>query len=806
MADMLFKTRGNASPSGKARVYFCCHPDDFDRYFESVCEYIFNSHDCAVYYSDDMESAMDETDLESCNLFVAPVTFKLLSTPNRAMDDVRFAMDKHIPVLPLMMESGIDMLYSRPDKFGELQYLSPLSTDTTEVSFEEKLKKYLESVLVSDEMAKRVRAAFDAYIFLSYRKKDRKYANQLMRIIHDKPECRDIAIWYDEFLTPGESFRENIDKILADSKLFTLLVTPNLLEDHNFVMDNEYPAAVKSGIGILPAEMEDTDKSVLAEKYTNLPEIANPYDDEAFRNRLAETLTSIAIKSNDNDPEHNFLIGLAYLDGIDVEVNRERALQLITKAAEAELPEAMEKLYDMNLNGIGVKLDYYKATEWAEKLMNYHVEKIGIVNRATIASIKNVALCYNNIGKVSESVKLSEKAYHFSRKVFGDSAPDTLNSLSALAISNQSIGNYLKAIELGKKAYQLSTRFLGETHPTTLASLSLLVTFYSLNNNHSVAIELGEKAYHLNAQVLGETHPNTLMLLSLLASYYDSIDDYSKAIELGEKAYQLSTNVFGETHPNTLMLLSLLASYYDSIDDYSKAIESGKKAYQLNTQALGETHPNTLTSLSLLASYYASIHDYSKAIELGEKVYQFSTSTLDESHPIIQAALNNLAWYYTLVDNYPKAVELYEKAYQISIKKWGYEHSNTLELLNNLAKAYRLTDNCSKATELYKKAISSLNSSASMYEFLHNNDKTIELYDKAYRLAIDAFDENHPDILPALNNLAKAYRSNGNSSKAIDLYSKAYDINLKVYGENHPDTLKALADYITYSFNSDNQN
>ena len=51
MAEMLFKTKGNGSPNGKARVYFTCHPDDFDLYFEQVCEYIFKSQNCAVYYT-----------------------------------------------------------------------------------------------------------------------------------------------------------------------------------------------------------------------------------------------------------------------------------------------------------------------------------------------------------------------------------------------------------------------------------------------------------------------------------------------------------------------------------------------------------------------------------------------------------------------------------------------------------------------------------------------------------------------------------------------------------------------------------
>ena len=104
MAEMLFRTKGDASPSGKARVYFTCHPEDFHKYFDTVCEAVFKTHDCAVYYTADMSSVFDEdqtVDLENSNLFIVPVTFKLLSTPNRAMDaDIRFAFEKHIPVLP----------------------------------------------------------------------------------------------------------------------------------------------------------------------------------------------------------------------------------------------------------------------------------------------------------------------------------------------------------------------------------------------------------------------------------------------------------------------------------------------------------------------------------------------------------------------------------------------------------------------------------------------------------------------------------------------------------------------------------
>lgn len=94
-------------------------------------------------------------------------------------------------------------------------------------------------------------------------------------------------------------------------------------------------------------------------------------NDKAFNERLSEALSEIAITENDT-PEHNFLIGLAYLDGIDVEVDRERATELIAMAAESEMPEAMMKLYMMYSEGQGTQLDYRKAVKWIEKLVAYN--------------------------------------------------------------------------------------------------------------------------------------------------------------------------------------------------------------------------------------------------------------------------------------------------------------------------------------------------------------------------------------------------------------------------------------------------
>ena len=173
MTELLVRTKGNISPEGRSRVCFTCHPADLARTFDRICHDIFLTHDPAVYYRENMAEPLEEenreTDLARMNLFVVPVTFRLLTEPCPAMDeDIAFALKQNIPILPVLWETGLEELYQI--KFGDRQYLFPFSQDPTEIRYEEKLKNYLDSVLLSEEMAKRVRAAFDAYIFLSYRK------------------------------------------------------------------------------------------------------------------------------------------------------------------------------------------------------------------------------------------------------------------------------------------------------------------------------------------------------------------------------------------------------------------------------------------------------------------------------------------------------------------------------------------------------------------------------------------------------------------------------------------------------------
>ncbi|MBO5269730.1 MAG: hypothetical protein J6B77_03020, partial [Clostridia bacterium] len=141
-----YKTRGGVNPKGLPRVYFCAHERDFSPFFEKISDELLAKQNCAIWYDDGEGEAVDletrELDLSQMTLFVIPVTFRLLTSTNScALTEFRFAVEHHIPVLPLMQESGLEPLFN--EKFGNLQALDKYKRDETEISYDEKLEKYL---------------------------------------------------------------------------------------------------------------------------------------------------------------------------------------------------------------------------------------------------------------------------------------------------------------------------------------------------------------------------------------------------------------------------------------------------------------------------------------------------------------------------------------------------------------------------------------------------------------------------------------------------------------------------------------
>ena len=795
MAEFKVRTRGGAPAQGKARVYFVCHPADFDKYFDKICEDIFKTHDVAIYYTENMAEPLDETnitvDLGRMNLFVVPVTFRLMNDGCRAMGvDIAYAKENNIAILPFMMESGIDAIYSLPKNFGERQYLSPFSSDTTEISYADKLKKYLDAVLISDEMAKRVRAAFDAYVFLSYRKKDRKHANELMKIIHNIPGCRDIAVWYDEFLTPGESFMENISRAMQNSKLFALLVTPNLLEEGNFVMREEYPAAKNAGMDILPTEMEKTDHNRLKASFIGIPEPVLA-SDVVFKETLLKTIEKIAKTENDGEPEHNFLIGLAYLNGIDVEKDADRGIELITMAADSGLAEAMEVLYNLYLAGAEVEYNIYKAQQWAKRLTDHYTDKFGYEDARTLLWMHNLSYTYHMSGRLREAAELGETVLKLKIKLLGENHPDTLLIINNLAIIYRDLGEPQKAYEMLNRAYEIATRTLGEEHHNTLLYLSNLSNLLQIMGDYRNAIECSKKAYDVRARILGEENIKTIESLTDLGLCYLNLGDRVTACQIQEKVYTVYKKTFGVDNIKTAIAIEPLALSYYHLGSCEKARDIAEIGYNAALKNLGDGHPLSINYRNTLGLIYYGLGSYAKGKAILEEGRRLHENNIGITNQTYLNLLNNLGLCYYKLGLNSKAIELQEGLCKTQVESFGEDHPSTMLYKGNLAVYYgvakRYDDQLRIEGVLYEKkrqtlgenhphTILSLYNQAAACSNIREYKKAIELTEEVCRLRENNPNETTHDKIEALKLLASLYIATFKFGKVISVYKKIFKL------------------------------
>ena len=752
MAKICCKVKGNAEPMDRPRVYFTCHPEDQSQYFERILGDLFAAHDCAVYYTDNMEEQIPEDDREfdlgRNHLFVVPVTSRLLRTPNRAMDeDIPYAIGKHIPVLPILMEPGLDALYALPGKFGALQYLDCSVSDPTRIAYPEKLKKYLDEVLHSRTDLEAIRSAFSARIFLSYRKGDRKHANELLRIVHSHEQLRDVAVWFDEFLPLGENFRESIDRTLAQSVVFLLVVTPKLLEPGNFVMEVEYPAAVRAGIPIIPVEAEPTELEALE----NLPECLDAHDHETVWARILEALPAREDMTEYEKLKHDYLIGCAYLEGIDVETDCDRGMELVTSAAMQCYPDAMDRVYRMYSSGRGVKVDYRRALEWAAKRSLVYMGIYPQGHPRCLRAMGEMASMHSDLGEWKLARAVYEDVYKMQCAACGEKHEDTIDTLFNLAHQTYRLGAYQEALSLFRKVYDLQCEVRGREHEKTLRNLEAIAIVYSGMGDYHKALPIQEEVYKQELKVLGEEDSRTFYAMTNLAAMHYELRHYQEALEIAEQAYHGLCRVYGEDSHKTLLVLNNLGKYYDENGNREKALDIYIKVYRKNCELYGKDHPNTLVILNNMAAVHQNMGDHQQAYDLLKEAYDGYSGRLGEDHP------------------------------------------QTLTIYNNMRKAYRtLVRNPSNNEKLVQNySCRELLQQAEAYRDVGRPEKELEARLKLYELLCKDPGEAHSKTLDALHTLAAAHREYENHEKALELVEKEYAIRLRVQGADHTDTEKA---------------
>lgn len=101
--------------------------------------------------------------------------------------------------------------------------------------------------------------------------------------------------------------------------------------------------------------------------FSNRRGTGKPEKAECMSAPLLDAVTGDTTRIN-NTPEHNYLIGLAYLEGIDLEVNAQAGIQLIESAADAGERAAVKKLVTIYSLGRGAEKNMLRAIAYQKSL------------------------------------------------------------------------------------------------------------------------------------------------------------------------------------------------------------------------------------------------------------------------------------------------------------------------------------------------------------------------------------------------------------------------------------------------------
>lgn len=541
MSQLKYRTRSMSSPERKQKIYFSCHPDDFAKYFEEIADDILEKQDCVIWYEENREDGWNQEEhfrnLGQMLMLVIPVTNKFLKEPNRAKDlEFPYAVENHIPILPVMVENGLEETFNQV--CGELQFLDRNNTDQTAISYENKLDTFLSSVLVGEEQILKIKEAFEGYIFLSYRKKDRWQAQNLMELLHKCDFCRDVAIWYDEFLVPGENFNRTIEEALEKSRAFVMAITPNMVNEVNYVMTTEYPMAREKNKFVIPVIMTETEEEQLKEKFEDIPDpVPGGYvPGTELKKALKKCFKEIEGKKRNDSPDHLYYMGLAYLNGIDMEINQPRAKELLTTAAEKGYEPAMKKLADMYRYGDGVERDYHQCLSWQEKLVEAGEKRLlagGTFEAGEISSILNqrvkLANDYASVWQDEKSKECYEKIMFYTRNLKEEGSIPIfgmmyLLSCQMVATWHGDHGNLEEAKayceETMELAYKLPVNELTEAN--MMEALQLVYTCYGQILQKTGEKEQAEEYFRKSQNILVEkAYANERTLSYLVGNYLD---------------------------------------------------------------------------------------------------------------------------------------------------------------------------------------------------------------------------------------------------------------------------------------------
>jgi eukaryotic-like serine/threonine-protein kinase len=237
-----------------------------------------------------------------------------------------------------------------------------------------------------------------------------------------------------------------------------------------------------------------------------------------------------------------------------------------------------------------------------QRALSLRRQKLGDNHVDTLASLHNLAMAYQDGGRLDQAIPILEATLEKRRAKLGDDHADTIESMNDLAVAYWETGKLSQAIGLYESTLAKTRSKLGEDHQDTLTIADNLAVAYAAAGQTDRAIPLHEATAARMRSTLGDDHLATLIISNNLARAYAAAGRTNDSIELYETTVERLRRKLPPDHPTTLMSMHGLGRSYLAAGRLSRAIPLLEETLSKRRAKLGPDHPDTLLTLFALAT------------------------------------------------------------------------------------------------------------------------------------------------------------------------------------------------------------
>jgi tetratricopeptide (TPR) repeat protein len=341
---------------------------------------------------------------------------------------------------------------------------------------------------------------------------------------------------------------------------------------------------------------------------------------------------------------------------------------------------------DLQMEELAIKGDYQKALELAQTVRDLRKEVLGEEHPDYAASLNNVAVCLQLLGRLSETLPAFEAVLALRQRLFPADHPELANSLNNVAFSLKALGRWPEALPKYEAALAMLQRLHGGDHRHVALAMNNVAACLEFVGRSAEALPQHEAALAMRQRLFKGDHRYVAISLDNLAACLTSLGRPAEALPRHEAALAMRQRLFKDDHPDVARSLNGVAACLVALDRPAEALPRYEAALALRQRLNAGDHPDTAASLNNLGYCLEQLDRWEEALSYYEAALAMWQRLLKGDHPAVAKVLNNLGHCLQGMDRPSEALPKYEQALAMRQRLFENDHPDVAQALSNLAR------------------------------------------------------------------------------------------------------------------------